>query len=533
MAYLQEYKAYYPEYTDWDDWDIAGKLYDENPEYSEAGIGFDDFGKNIGITKKRSRYHLKGAAKQLVADVGQGLATFAPRQVGKLIPGEDRFERYVTQQDEAEQRRAFEDRDRREFHRSVADENESLLTEAIGSAGHTALGLGMSAVPYIGVPMAYTHFYDLNKREVKEAALAKGADPETAENTAIVGGAINSLLDMIGVGKLSKAFKPGRKLVQRLLNMGESGVAEGVTERTQDVVGDIASQYAAKDPSESTEGFVERIEKDWPNIWKRSKRAGEVGAAMGLMFGGLGGVSSPLQKPPPKPETDPGDNIIRDDFDPTTVQNEVDTIINREKNRADLDEADRQFRGGIAAADYVGQRQATAADIEGLVEVTTEFTPEELLAQKARDKVESNRTFREPGHPDIEPMGLSADPRGIFKPPKIERLTPEQELLAQDLKPTPPLVSTEGAGAAPESPPALKTGEAVETTDLSGITISDIAIDESGNPVMEIIDGTPQPLTVQRSAQEAIGEIDNRLAPWKKSKDGISTYDRLLNCLAG
>lgn len=69
--------------------------------------------------------------------------------------------------------------------------------------------------------------------------------------------------------------------------------------------------------------------------------------------------------------------------------------------------------------------------------------------------------------------------------------------------------------------------------DLSNITIPDVAIDQEGNQIMEIVDDTPQPLTVQRSAQEAMDDIDSRLAPWKKSKDGISVYDRLLNCLAG
>ena len=252
--------------------------------------------------EKETEYHPWGAAKhtfwQGVKAVGGGL----PAAVGRLIPGDDVMDRVGRENKAYYDRIMSEDPDIQAYSKSVQQESEGFATEVLGNLGPTAAGLGMAFLPVAGPVLATGMFYDLNTSEIEDMARRKGATEDHAQRVGVAGGIINTALDMTGIGRLMKVFKPARKLSSFLVGLGLTSGIEGGTEGLQGVVADILSDWAAKPKDETTEAFIERQLARKDELIKTFAHDAKIGAAIGagghVVAAGVGGAVKTETKPP-------------------------------------------------------------------------------------------------------------------------------------------------------------------------------------------------------------------------------------------
>jgi len=247
-----------------------------------------------------TEYHPWGAAKMTVYDALSGLSAL-PRTIGMGETARNVAEFY--------DKRAEADPDIREFKKASEQGRESIWTEALGSAGPTAMALGMRFIPYVGFPLAASYFWHLNKDEVKDLALAKGADEKTAERISWIGGTVNSALDVLGLeaiaGKMPFLRGPVKSVKHRLVGaavrlMASTG-GEGLTEGMQEVVGELSSEYAA---SKDVREFLDRVSQKqwWDKALAKAEKSLKVGSMMGAVFGGAASVAETRLQKRLKPE---------------------------------------------------------------------------------------------------------------------------------------------------------------------------------------------------------------------------------------
>ena len=200
--------------------------------------------------------------------------------------------------------KAQQDKDVQAVDRSIAEGNESLFTQALRAAGHTGGGVAVSMVPGVGPILAGAGFFNLNKEEAKQVAYQKLIEtgvPEQeaekrAEDVSWGAGAITSLLDTVGAGKIANSFKPAGKLANFLIGMLITSQVEGTTEGLQNITTQIAGDYAARPKGESTQEFIKKTVAKLPEYAKGAVNDYAVGALMGGGFhavgGGFGSLSS-------------------------------------------------------------------------------------------------------------------------------------------------------------------------------------------------------------------------------------------------
>jgi hypothetical protein len=229
-------------------------------------------------------YHVSGALKTAALEGLAGLGAI-PKTLGMSEIGQNVTDYY---NDIAEK-----SPDVNEFRTAQAEGRESIWTEALGTSGPTAVAAGMALIPYAGLPMATAYFFHLNKDEIEQMSLSKGADPTTAKVTGYIGGAVNSLLDMIPLSSyvnknpltkgLVDSFK--HRLVGAGLKLMAEGGMEGATEGTQQLISSISSEYAA---SKDTGDFLKKVNQPewWDNTLKDVGKSVAIGSIMGLGFGG-------------------------------------------------------------------------------------------------------------------------------------------------------------------------------------------------------------------------------------------------------
>jgi len=171
-----------------------------------------------------------------------------------------------------------------EFSRGVQANTESYFTQLLSSIGPTASGFALRYVPQVGLALATSYFYKMNKDEIYDLAIQKGADPEHAQLAAMAGGAVNSFFDMVGIemmrGPIAK--KIASKLTGFFLGGMAAGLSEGATEGLQEVIAELTASWAAK-PSEQT--FAEwHAAIDYADLKAKYWKAASLGAGMGVMF---------------------------------------------------------------------------------------------------------------------------------------------------------------------------------------------------------------------------------------------------------
>ena len=231
-----------------------------------------------------------GALKLGVSDAVCNVANMPMRIAGGIIPGEGWPEQQVQGVNDLADTWQKESPDVQEFQGSVAEGSQNFFPQALAAAPNTGVGLALSAIPYAGPIAAASFFFQLNKDEIREMALAKGADPERAETISNLGGGLNSLFEMTGLGFIAKTFKPANSIARTLLGLVLSGGGEYGTEGAQRINAGIASEWAAKPKDETVKQFATRIEAKLPEILKAAHFEGKVGAVLGL-GGGVAGTA--------------------------------------------------------------------------------------------------------------------------------------------------------------------------------------------------------------------------------------------------
>lgn len=581
MSYLQEIRDYYPEYRDLDDWTLTEQIYGSIPELKDYGMDLDSLGKTLGAQgDKYDRLPGRGILGELGAEVARGARRavstglkasrfFLPESI-LGIPTEPSRE-FIADVDEE-----FTDPDyayrkgqlseRPGFYKKYVAGGLETAVHSVGAAlpgvvaggvkGATigaaggpigagigmALGAGLAGGTAFGLAEHYdfkVEAHELLDKGYTDKYIAQGYNEEEAGELAFQeveelaspdalksafaeagGEGVSNFLGMLVLGGAGKLIKPiASKIIKNKL--GKALVT---------YAGKTAGLAITEGLPEAATGYLQAIARE--KVYKaaglpipdREKAAieGLKGAAkaapwFALLPGGGAKVDTPQPKPETKPEPEPkkppetpSEKVMGSGINKTTLDNEVDKLVAEKMGKSTRD----------IETDFEAWKRESLENIENLIPSPDDIV--DLAPGSVPRSLPSTLTPKETIVPEKEPKAAV---------PSVQTVTEELPTQVAPPAETPPLVSTEGAGAAPELPPALKADEI--PSDLSNITISDITIDESGNPVMEIIDGTPQPLTVQRSAKEAMDEVDKKLAPWTEKKDGISTYDRLLNCLAG
>lgn len=236
--------------------------------------------------------HIAGAVKNLGYDIGRiGLTTFgdivmAPIwAAGKLIPGEGLPEKLQADYQKFYSDWGMNNPDVVDYAESVSNKTEPFVTEWLGLLGPTTVGVALTMIPIVGMSLAVGTFLKLNTQEIYDAAISKGADAKTAQGVAIVGGAINTLSDMLGLSVLGGLMK-GKIMNNMLTTLGMAFIAEGVPEGFQSLIADVASEWAAKPKGESAGQFADRMIANRQQLWEKGKKALLHGGATAVFFGG-------------------------------------------------------------------------------------------------------------------------------------------------------------------------------------------------------------------------------------------------------
>ena len=315
--------------------------------FLKAHLGFEGPGADQPV--RDTEYHWAGAAKQagleiarFPSDVAEGIGKIWEKAEGREFPRkrfydqslQERFARMEAvdqggvfddqafREKEREIRAAkahalisfgktgtdFYDRlaevspDIQDFKKAAAAGDESIFTQALGAAGSLGGAVGMSMVPGVGPVLAGSGFFNLNKEETKDAALRQllkaGVDPviaeQKAEDVSWTGGAINSLLDTVGAGRIAHVFKPARKLLNFLMGTFITSQIEGTTEGVQGIVTQVSADWASKPESETCEQFISRAVDKFPEYAKNAKTDYLVGSILGGGGHVIGGGTATL-----------------------------------------------------------------------------------------------------------------------------------------------------------------------------------------------------------------------------------------------
>ena len=276
-----------------------------------------------------TEYNWTGAFKQAGYQTARAMGGSLPSMIGKLIPGDDPIERIGTENKAQYDAWMKESADVQKHQQSVAKETEGFLPEVVGSIGPTLAGLTTSIIPIVGPYLAAAEFLDLNKEEIYDQAKAKGADEDTAEIVSWTGGAINSALDMTGLGALKRVFKPGKKITKFLVDYALATQIEGGTESVQDVVGKVATEYAIRPKDESETDFMARmwdkkgelVADAWHAYTIGAGTTALLGVPAGVHQGVTGGLTGDVE--PTTPPIDPDRKKI---IDETKLETEIDKV---------------------------------------------------------------------------------------------------------------------------------------------------------------------------------------------------------------
>ena len=350
------------EETDSNDWDFLfdDEEEEEEPEYDvyePMPIPAPEAVAPEPVVPEDTEYNWAGAFKQAGYQAARAMGGSLPSMVGKLIPGDDPIERIGTENKAQYDAWMKESPDVQKHQQSVAKETEGFLPEVIGSVGPTLAGLTTSIIPVVGPYLAAAEFLDLNKEEIYEQAKTKGADEETAEIVSWAGGAINSALDMTGLGALKRVFKPGKKITKFLVNYALATQIEGGTESVQDVVGKVATEYAIKPKDESESNFMARMWDKKDELVADAWHAYTIGAGTTALLGVPAGVHQAAT------------GQLTGDVDPT----EKDKITSGTKKARDiaiLNDVDPEAATGIITA-HAPIADKTSTDINRIDEDTT------------------------------------------------------------------------------------------------------------------------------------------------------------------
>ena len=192
-----------------------------------------------------------------------------------------------------------------DFARSLDDVSDSdmLKTEAVASTSgigqlglDVAQGFGQMAPAFVasaaGSPVAGAAVMGASiAGETYDSLRDEGVDVTTAATASAINTAIQTPLEMIGLGKMFKALPVGSSLSYAARELAERVVSEGVTEFMQeypDAITRIWAKNADKDASEIADIVADNI----GDITSDAVYSGLIGSILG---GGLGGANISMQ----------------------------------------------------------------------------------------------------------------------------------------------------------------------------------------------------------------------------------------------
>ncbi len=420
-----DYDPWGDDYTDEYDYDPWGEeetqdRYDFDPWAEEdydydpwEDLDIEDFPAEEGMMPKEEvpedepeepEYHWAGALKQAGIEGLKALGGGIPAIPGMLIPGEDWFEKLSDENKAYYEKMAEDSEDIQEYRKAVAEGQEPFVTEALGSVGPTFAGLATYLIPYAGPILATGMFLDLNTEEIYNEAKQKGADEESALLVSRVGGAINTALDMTGIGRIAKTFKPAKYLTKFLIDLGLTSAIEGGTEGLQEVIADISSSWSVKPEKESVSQFTEKIWDRRAELAERFKKSAAIGAAIGGVLGGAGGIGSramdrgePTPEPTvPLPPTTPRERqeaIVLDMIDNKVPEKEILSVIDSLDIALEDIEHLKGFAGDKVWDKYRDDRKEEFG-LEDTKEVV-EPSPAEISAQAFQEQEAAERALRQ------------------------------------------------------------------------------------------------------------------------------------------
>ena len=155
----------------------------------------------------------------------------------------------------------------------VSQLGTQILTSVIGGP---VAGMGM-----MGSYIAGSQIEDL---------LKKGVDRKTAVSYGLLNALIQTPMEQIGVGKVTKAWKPQQTLLKRIKASLESGVTEGITEYAQEYPDSFTSIFAENADQKDIDKWNKFLD-ELPETHERAKHAALIGATLGSVAGGAGNVA--------------------------------------------------------------------------------------------------------------------------------------------------------------------------------------------------------------------------------------------------
>lgn len=314
-----------------------------------------------------------------------------------------------------------------EYEEAVKSGKESILTEALGSVGPTAVAAGMSLLPG-GAPLSFTYFLGLNTEEAEKAALDKGAEPNRAKEIAKVTGTINSLLDQTGISSITRKLPIAKQFTKRLVDILESSFVEGGTEVTQDIVAKVGAEWTVKPEKETSAEFAERMYKNLPELakdsWKTFKVAALVGGGMRTVGHGYDTLTKAKKGEeqarivPPEPTELPSTSFVQ------TTPEETTNIKTREAPLpTDIDKVPPPRLGAKAKAEAMQASSLVPSELEispakqFLIKKEQGVTPEELKTE-SQPKVELSSPIPTEVFPTTESLPASRTLPSPYKNPK-------------------------------------------------------------------------------------------------------------------
>ncbi len=128
--------------------------------------------------------------------------------------------------------------------------------------------------------------------------LESSGDREASFTGALISTAGQLPLEAIGIGKVTKLFtKSLNGLAKRALASGEVSLVEGVTEALQRLP-EVAGSLYAQNPNATLEEFAQKFADRMPHTLREAWQAGQVGAILGLVGGGVVASTRPLGASP-------------------------------------------------------------------------------------------------------------------------------------------------------------------------------------------------------------------------------------------
>jgi hypothetical protein len=120
--------------------------------------------------------------------------------------------------------------------------------------------------------------------------VAEGADPARAKTAAFANAIVQSPLEYIGIGKLTKLLKPQKQGIRFLKEIGEIMGVEGFTEYIQNIGPEEMTALWAKNPDKTTTellGMWEKRIQEW-DVQKEALKGAGHAALSSVLIGGAG-----------------------------------------------------------------------------------------------------------------------------------------------------------------------------------------------------------------------------------------------------